>query len=154
MIWAISWGILFVNPIMKELRIKVRLSKPSLNYHMVAEKSWNHSLINLAIMKNETSKKLLPTNESLSYNKIQITMIRIFLLLLIGFFNLSAVQAQSNVFAFFEYDINKRSTNQFINGYAKDLEWHQSQNDDWSWIGWFVINGERRGRFIDTTPDH
>ncbi len=63
-------------------------------------------------------------------------------------------QSQNNVFAFFEYDVKSGMDDQFISGYAKDLEWHSSQGDDWSWIGWFVLNGERRGRYIDATPNH
>lgn len=62
--------------------------------------------------------------------------------------------AQKNVFAFFEYNIKDGMTEQFVNGYARDLEWHKVQQDDWTWIGWFVINGQRRGRFIDATPNH
>ncbi|MEO9802638.1 MAG: hypothetical protein ABJF04_05285 [Reichenbachiella sp.] len=64
------------------------------------------------------------------------------------------INAQNKVFAFYEYDIKDGMTDQFVNGYAKDLEWHKSQKDDWSWLGWFVTNGKRRGRFIDATPDH
>jgi len=64
------------------------------------------------------------------------------------------VSAQQNVFAFFEYDLKDGMADRFIEGYAKDLEWHASQEDDWSWAGWFVTTGERRGRFIDATPNH
>jgi hypothetical protein len=62
--------------------------------------------------------------------------------------------AQNNVYAFFEYDIIDGMEDKFINGYEKDLRWHKSQGDDWSWPGWFVLNGNRRGRFIDAAPDH
>ncbi|MBC9795041.1 hypothetical protein [Sinomicrobium weinanense] len=76
--------------------------------------------------------------------------------ILIGMILLCYVRtySQNNVFAFFEYDIRSGMEDPFINGYAKDLEWHQLQGDDWSWIGWFVMNGNRRGRFIDATPAH
>ncbi|UGU14348.1 hypothetical protein LS482_11570 [Sinomicrobium kalidii] len=67
---------------------------------------------------------------------------------------LASGYAQGKVFAFFEYDIREGMKASFINGYAKDLEWQQSQGDDWCWAGWFVLNGDRRGRFIDATPDH
>jgi hypothetical protein len=71
---------------------------------------------------------------------------------------LAAIHATSqqnpNVFAFFEYEIKDGMEDQFIAGYGKDLEWHKSQGDDWSWVGWFVVNGERRDRFIDATPNH
>ncbi|MEH0155186.1 hypothetical protein V6R21_13655 [Limibacter armeniacum] len=70
------------------------------------------------------------------------------------FFCLPEAYSQGNAFAFFEYDIRLGMEDQFNNGYEKDLEWHKSQGDDWSWIGWYVINGERRGRFIDATPNH
>lgn len=78
------------------------------------------------------------------------------IVLVVGIFthNHSFSQAQKNVFAFFEYDIKSGMNDQFINGYERDLEWHKSQEDDWSWIGWFVTNGNRRGRFIDATPYH
>lgn len=62
--------------------------------------------------------------------------------------------SQNNVFAFYEYDIIKGMHQEFIDGYHKDLEWQASQNDNWSWVGWFVLNGERRGRFVDATPNH
>ncbi|WP_148044344.1 hypothetical protein [Sinomicrobium pectinilyticum] len=65
-----------------------------------------------------------------------------------------SVYGQQNVFAFFEYDIRTDKEDAFINGYTRDLEWQRAQGDDWSWIGWFVQNGSRRGRFVDATPDH
>lgn len=68
--------------------------------------------------------------------------------------NLLPAYGQNNVFAFFEYDIRKGMEESFVNGYVRDLEWQREQGDDWSWIGWFVMNGDRRGRFIDATPDH
>lgn len=60
------------------------------------------------------------------------------------------------VYAFFEYKLKQGVGMQdaFEMGYERDLEWHRSQEDDWSWIGWYVINGPRRGQFIDATPDH
>lgn len=76
------------------------------------------------------------------------------LLLSFGLAISSATYAQNNIFAFFEYDLKDGHRDQFINGYAKDLSWHQSQGDDWTWVGWFVTNGPRRGRFIDATPNH
>ncbi|MDG3581839.1 hypothetical protein [Galbibacter pacificus] len=65
-------------------------------------------------------------------------------------------RGQDNVFAFYEYKIKDGigMKGAFNAGYKRDLEWHEAQGDDWSWIGWYVINGERRGRFIDATPDH
>ncbi|MEN7547604.1 hypothetical protein AAG747_06785 [Rapidithrix thailandica] len=77
-----------------------------------------------------------------------------FIFLLLCIFNFHLNYAQESVFSFFEYKLKEGMREQFINGYEKDLEWHQSQKDDWAWVGWFVINGERRGRFIDATPDH
>lgn len=62
--------------------------------------------------------------------------------------------SQENIFAFYEYEIKDGMDDQFINGYEKDLEWHASQGDEWTWIGWFVMNGDRRGMFIDATPNH
>ena len=76
------------------------------------------------------------------------------LLLVVFLLNHLTSFAQDNVIAFYEYDIKSGMTDQFINGYEKDLEWHQSQADDWSWVGWFVMNGNRRTRFIDATPNH
>lgn len=63
---------------------------------------------------------------------------------------------KDTVFAFFEYKIKDGigMKDAFDSGYGRDLEWHRSQDDDWSWIGWYVSNGERRDRFIDATPDH
>jgi hypothetical protein len=54
--------------------------------------------------------------------------------------------SQQNVFAFFEYDLKDGMADRFIEGYAKDLEWHASQEDDWSWAGWFVTTGEPSAR--------
>jgi hypothetical protein len=79
------------------------------------------------------------------------TMMR---LLTISLLSCQSGYAQEQVFAFFEYDLKDGMSDRFVNGYAKDLEWHASQDDDWSWVGWFVTTGERRGRFIDATPDH
>lgn len=78
----------------------------------------------------------------------------IFLAVGIFTYNHAFSQIRQNVFAFFEYDIKNGMNDQFMNGYERDLEWHESQEDNWSWIGWFVINGNRRGRFIDATPYH
>jgi hypothetical protein len=75
-------------------------------------------------------------------------------LILLGLLGLATAHAQNNITAFYEYQIKNGMRSQFINGYAQDLEWHKSQGDDWAWIGWFVANGERRGRFIDATPNH
>lgn len=77
-------------------------------------------------------------------------------IILLAFFLWSnyAVSAQQHVFAFYEYDIKDGMSDQFVNGYTKDIEWHRDQKDDWSWIGWFVLNGDRRTRFIDATPYH
>ena len=60
------------------------------------------------------------------------------------------------VFSFFEYNIKDETgiKDAFNTGYEIDLEWHKSQGDNWAWIGWYVTNGERRGRFIDATPNH
>ncbi|MCX2680019.1 hypothetical protein OOZ15_08730 [Galbibacter sp. EGI 63066] len=62
--------------------------------------------------------------------------------------------SQNNINAFFEYDIKDGMKEKFINGYEKDVAWQLSQGDDWLWGAWFVLNGERRGRFIDVTPNH
>jgi hypothetical protein len=63
---------------------------------------------------------------------------------------------QDTVFAFFEYKIKEEvgMEDAFNAGYERDLEWHKSQNDTWSWVGWYVANGNRRDRFIDATPNH
>jgi hypothetical protein len=81
-------------------------------------------------------------------------MKKILLVLFFAFIASNLSYSQNNIFSFFEYDIKDGMRDQFINGYAKDLEWHKSQGDDWSWVGWFVVNGKRRDRFIDATPDH
>ena len=78
----------------------------------------------------------------------------LFTLLLCAAAGTLAAQQNTNVFAFFEYEIKNGMEDQFIAGYERDLEWHKSQGDDWSWVGWFVVNGERRDRFIDATPNH
>lgn len=61
-----------------------------------------------------------------------------------------------SVFAFFEYKLKNEigMEDAFNTGYERDLEWHKSQNDQWTWIGWYVTNGSRRGYFIDATPNH
>lgn len=68
----------------------------------------------------------------------------------------SLANTQDTVFAFFEYKIKDAIgiEDAFYAGYERDLEWHKSQNDKWAWVGWSVDNGDRRGRFIDATPNH
>ncbi|HZY81006.1 MAG TPA: hypothetical protein VFE50_15895 [Cyclobacteriaceae bacterium] len=63
-------------------------------------------------------------------------------------------QTTARVYAFYEYVLKNGMEDEFLAGYQRDLEWHKSKGDDWAWVGWFVMNGERRGRFIDATPDH
>jgi len=67
--------------------------------------------------------------------------------------NLSLINTDT-VFVFFEYKIKDGMDDAFNAGYERDLEWHKSQKDNWSWVGWYVSNGERRDRFIDATPNH
>ena len=43
---------------------------------------------------------------------------------------------------------------QFEEGYKRHLKWHVDNGDTWNWYGWFVISGERRGFFMDTTFGH
>ena len=82
-------------------------------------------------------------------------MIRQTLLFSLLFFGLTPyAKSQANVYAFYEYSIKNGQENAFINGYRADLDWQKTQRDTWSWIGWFVLNGPRRDRFIDATPDH
>jgi len=38
-------------------------------------------------------------------------------------------------------------------GYRKHLEWHAAVNDPILWYGWFVVEGERLGHFIDGAYD-
>lgn len=64
-----------------------------------------------------------------------------------------AIQGQS-LFRFFAYEIKPGKTAQFNNGFRRNIEWHQQQKDDWSWYAWFVIHGNRKGTFIDGTPNH
>ncbi|MGS2765082.1 hypothetical protein [Sinomicrobium sp. M5D2P9] len=77
-------------------------------------------------------------------------------IILAGFILMSMIPSygQNKVFAFFEYDIRADKKEAFVNGYARDLEWQKTQGDDWSWVGWFILNGDRRGRFVDATPNH
>lgn len=79
---------------------------------------------------------------------------KLIFVLIFFFFSFSIKCYSQNIFAFFEYDIKNGMTDQFVNGYKADLEWQKSKGDDWSWVGWFVSNGDRRGRFIDATPNH
>lgn len=69
---------------------------------------------------------------------------------------LQPIQKTDTVFAFFEYQLKKEvgMEDAFNTGYQRDLEWHKSQHDQWTWVGWYVSNGSRRGRFIDATPNH
>lgn len=63
--------------------------------------------------------------------------------------------AQTNTIAHFS--IWKPKTGQepnFEKGYQKHLDWHKTNNDKWSWYGWYVISGPRNGMFIDATFDH
>lgn len=81
---------------------------------------------------------------------------------LLAFLLNNIVQAQDlaadkdTVFAFFNYKLKNDVgiEDAFNAGYERDLEWHKSQNDKWTWLGWYVTNGPRRGWFIDATPNH
>ncbi len=53
------------------------------------------------------------------------------------------------VAAFVEMVPKSRHVDDFFNGYRRDIEWHKSINDPWTWLGWVVANGDRRGAFID-----
>ncbi|SMD37678.1 hypothetical protein SAMN04488029_3408 [Reichenbachiella faecimaris] len=66
----------------------------------------------------------------------------------------SEAQNGKTVFAFYEYKVEGYQLTNFINGYKRDLEWHAEKNDSWDWVGWFVMTGDRRGNFIDATPNH
>ena len=67
-----------------------------------------------------------------------------------------ATVQKGKVFAFYDYQIKNGlgMREAFDAGYGRDLEWHRAQGDQWAWIGWYVINGERRDWFIDASPDH
>jgi len=40
---------------------------------------------------------------------------------------------------------------QFDRGYREHLEWHRRNRDPLPWYGWYVVEGERFGMFIDGT---
>lgn len=42
----------------------------------------------------------------------------------------------------------------FETGYKQHLNWHKTNEDKWSWYGWFIISGNRYGQFVDATFDH
>ena len=42
----------------------------------------------------------------------------------------------------------------FEAGYRLHLHWHQANADRWSWYGWVVASGPRRGLFVDATFGH
>lgn len=76
------------------------------------------------------------------------------LFFIVSFSGIDCLAQENNVFAFYEYKIKEGKTDHFTEGYKRDLEWHAEKQDPWSWAGWFVMNGDRRGYFIDATPNH
>ncbi len=42
----------------------------------------------------------------------------------------------------------------FEEGYKRHLEWHRSNNDHWTWLGWNIISGDRTDQFMDGTFFH
>lgn len=42
----------------------------------------------------------------------------------------------------------------FEEGYRQHLQWHRTHADPWSWYGWLVVSGPRRGTFVDATFGH
>lgn len=47
----------------------------------------------------------------------------------------------------------KTSAADLASGYKKHLEWHTARSDPILWYGWFVIEGDRLGHFIDGAYD-
>lgn len=49
----------------------------------------------------------------------------------------------------FGYSARNGDTGGLVDGYKRHLEWHRERNDPLTWYGWFVIEGQRLGMFID-----
>ena len=63
--------------------------------------------------------------------------------------------AQTNNIAHFSVWKPKAGQEQnFEQGYKKHLQWHASNEDAWSWYGWYIISGPRVDYFIDASFQH
>ena len=61
----------------------------------------------------------------------------------------------SQIAAFlFAYDIPPGMQTRFEEGYHRHLEWHRQAKDPLVWYGWYVMTGDKLGRFVDGTFGH
>lgn len=61
----------------------------------------------------------------------------------------AAAQTCGPLLSFVEMVPKQGQEERFFDGYRRDLEFHASVRDPWTWLGWVVGNGDRRGTFVD-----